>query len=116
MHDSILKVSGQLDETPFGPPDAVARRPSGEVIPADEEAPPRRSIYLAKMRMRPLTILEQFDGPELAPNCLQRTESTVPTQALQLFNSRLVRRSATLLAERVRATRSPLMSGRTTPT
>jgi hypothetical protein len=103
IRDALLSVAGLLDPTPFGPPDGVVRLENGEVRAADSGAPPRRSIYLAKMRMRPLTLLELFDGPEMTPNCLQRTESTVPTQALQLLNSELVRQSAQRLADRVLA-------------
>ncbi len=94
IRDSILLVSGRLDTTPFGPPEGVARTPEGEVVTAGSTDKQRRSIYLAKMRMRPLTLIEQFDGPEMVPNCLARTESTVTTQAFQLYNSRFIRDSA----------------------
>jgi hypothetical protein len=101
IRDSILLVSGRLDETPFGPPDGVLRTAEGEVIPAGSTDKQRRSIYLAKMRMRPLTLVEQFDGPDMVPNCLARSQSTVTTQALQLYNSQFVRDSARSFARRV---------------
>jgi hypothetical protein len=101
IRDSILLVSGRLDKTPFGPPEEVVRTPEGEVIAAGSTDKQRRSIYLAKMRMRPLTLIEQFDGPEMVPNCLARTESTVTTQAFQLYNSRFIRDSARSFARRI---------------
>jgi hypothetical protein len=53
------------------------------------------------MRRRPLTLLEQFDAPDMVPNCLARTQSTVATQALELFNSSFVREQAGAFARRI---------------
>ena len=39
--------------------------------------------------------------PQLVPNCLQPTKSTVPAQALQLWNSDLVRESAEILGQQI---------------
>jgi hypothetical protein len=39
----------------------------------------------------------------MEPNCLQRAHSTVPTQALQLWNSRMTRACADAFATRVLA-------------
>ncbi|MGD9635185.1 MAG: DUF1549 and DUF1553 domain-containing protein, partial [Pirellulales bacterium] len=105
VRDATLAVSGQLDAALFGPPTEVERTPEGEVIEANPQPLRRRSIYLAKMRMKPLTLIEQFDGPELVPNCLVRTHSTVATQALQLYNGPFVRESAAALASRLVAER-----------
>ena len=54
---------------------------------------------MVQRRMQPLTMLELFDQPAMVPNCMQRTQSTVPTQALQLYNSRFVRESAEHFAD-----------------
>lgn len=81
----------------------VSRLPEGEVVEDAASGPRRRSIYLAKLRLRPLTLVEQFDGPEMTPNCLERTQSTVPTQALQLYNGNFVRQCAASLARDVMA-------------
>jgi len=99
LRDAMLLASGQLDLTPFGPPDGVSRTPAGEVLPSQPAGPQRRSIYLAKMRLKPLTFLEQFDGAEMTPNCLERTRSTVPTQAFELLNSAFTDQCATALAD-----------------
>jgi hypothetical protein len=100
IRDALLTVSGRLDETPFGPPDSIVRTAEGEILAGSSSEKQRRSIYLSKMRMRPLTLIEQFDGPEMVPNCLTRTQSTVATQALQLYNSEFVRSSASAFAAR----------------
>lgn len=98
LRDAMLLASGQLDVTPFGPPDGVSRSPIGEVLSSQPAGPQRRSIYLAKMRLKPLTFLEQFDGAEMTPNCLERSKSTVPTQAFALLNSEFTDQCAAALA------------------
>jgi hypothetical protein len=114
IRDSILKVSGRLDLTPFGPPEGVEVTAEGEVlskampsacggsvclVPA-VQSEVRRSIYTLVRRETPLTLLEVFDAPQLQPNCLKRGYSTVATQALQLLNGNLIRESARYFAGR----------------
>ncbi len=101
IRDSILSVSGRLNPTPFGPPDDIEARPDGEVVAKDSPEGMRRSIYLLQRRSKPLTMLESFDAPQLRPNCLRRTHSTVPSQALQLMNSETLRTSSRFMAGRV---------------
>ena len=114
IRDSILKVSGRLDLTPFGPPEGVEVTAEGEVlskatptacggsvclVPA-VQSEVRRSIYTLVRRETPLTLLEVFDAPQLQPNCLKRGYSTVATQALQLLNGNMIRESARYFAGR----------------
>ncbi len=101
LRDSILKVAGRLDTTPFGPADEVEVKPDGEVVAKPTEHGYRRSIYVLQRRSKPVTALETFDAPLLTPNCLRRPHSTVSSQALQLENSDLVRESARFMAGRV---------------
>ena len=101
LRDSILKVAGRLDTTPFGPADLLEVREDGEVIEKPTSRGYRRSIYLTQRRSSPITLLEAFDAPLLVPNCLKRPESTVASQALHLENGELVRHSARYLAGRV---------------
>ena len=61
----------------------------------------RRSIYMLQRRSTPLTMLEAFDAPQLNPNCLKRDQSTVSSQALQLWNSEMLRENARYFAGRV---------------
>jgi len=101
LRDSILKISQRLSLVPFGPPDEVEVRADGEVTSACISGKCRRSIYLLQRRTTPLTMLEVFDAPQLNPNCLQRSVSTVASQALMLWNSDMVRESARYFAGRV---------------
>ena len=101
LYDSVLRATGRLDPTPFGPPDAVDVRESGEVVPKGSEVGFRRAIYLLKRRKTPVTILELFDSPRMAPNCTERVTSTVAPQALQMMNGDLVRGHARYLAGRL---------------
>ena len=100
IRDSILQVAGRLDSTPFGPPDEVEVKPDGEVV-AEAGGSYRRSIYLLQRRKTPVTILAAFDAPQLSPNCLRRTHSTVSSQALQMMNSDMVRENSRYMAGRV---------------
>ena len=101
LRDSILKISGRLDPRPFGPADRVEVRSDGEVRSQCTTAGCRRSTYMLQRRTTPLTMLDTFDAPQLNPNCLKRSESMVTSQALQLWNSELVRDSAHHFAGRV---------------
>jgi cytochrome c553 len=96
LRDSLLQISGRLDETRFGPPDPVKVLPDGLV-----QAGRRRSIYVQMLRKHPPSLLESFDLPSMNPNCLQRSESLVATQALHLLNDALVRKLAADFADRV---------------
>ena len=109
VRDSILKVAQRLDTSPFGPPDELeflaaksfSGLPIGEVFSKCSRAGCRRSIYILQRRMTPITILEVFDAPQLNPNCLKRAHSTVSSQALQLWNSDMVRENSRYFAGRV---------------
>jgi len=101
IRDSVLKVSGRLNSASFGPPDDIEVKPDGEVIAKESTEGLRRGIYLLHRRSKPVTMLEAFDAPQLRPNCLRRTRSTVPSQALQMMNSGVLRTSSQYMAGRV---------------
>ncbi len=101
IRDSILKVAKRLDTKAFGFPEEVEVRPDGEVVVKCSNAGCRRSIYILQRRSTPLTMLEAFDAPQLNPNCLKRDQSTVSSQALQLWNSEMLRENARYFAGRV---------------
>ena len=101
LRDTILQVSGRLDETPFGPPDKVQVRPDGLVTSIGSSNGWRRSIYIQQRRKEIPTILEAFDFPQMNPNCLARANSVVATQALHLMNNGLIHQLSQSLAERV---------------
>jgi hypothetical protein len=58
-------------------------------------------IYTQQTRKRIPTHLETFDYPQMNPNCLERRDSTVATQALHLMNNGMVQRLAEQFALRV---------------
>src|SRR5437773_10524516 len=105
LRDSILAVTGKLNDTMFGPPvpimeDEVGQfvvgienkngenRP-GPIIPLHGEEF-RRSVYVQVRRTRPLGVLETFDAAAVDPNCENRTASTVALQALMFMNNEFV--------------------------
>lgn len=101
LHDSILRVVGRLDDTPFGEPVPVEKHSNGEILPKPSDQGRRRAIYVLKRRRTPLTLLDVFDLPRLSPNCTERTVSNVAPQALQLLNSEKLIEDARFLAARL---------------
>lgn len=98
LRDSMLVVSGTLDDRMFGTPDAVERRDDGLVTPAGG----RRSIFVLQRRTQIPTLLDNFDFPQMGPNCTSRREAVVPTQALHLLNDATIHELAGRFAARVR--------------
>ncbi len=99
IRDALLAVGGNLDAKMFGPS-----------ILAET---PRRSIYLRVKRSELIPLMTIFDAPEPTQSIGERISTTVPTQALALMNSPLVRQQAEKLAQRIRGTKdSPPRGGR----
>lgn len=92
IRDALLSVGGSLDLTMYGP----------SVL----DATPRRSVYLRVKRSELLPIMTVFDAPEPTQSIGERSVTTVPTQALTLLNSPIVRQQAEKLARLVRANNS----------
>jgi hypothetical protein len=101
LYDTLLLVAGRLDDTPFGPADAVQGRPDGLVTPAATARGWRRLIYVQQSRKQVPTHLENFDFPQMNPNCIERRDSTVAPQALYLMNNGMVQSLAEYFARRV---------------
>ena len=101
LRDSLLQISGQLDTTAFGPPDDVETRADGLVLARGTEKGWRRTVYVLQRRTTRLTILDNFDLPQLNPNCIERTESVVAPQALHLLNNKRIHDLSNHLADRV---------------
>jgi hypothetical protein len=102
LYDTLLLVAGRLDETRFGPGDPVQARPDGLITPAGTDRGWRRIIYVQQTRKQIPTHLENFDFPQMNPNCVERRHSTVAPQALHLMNNGMVLRLAEYFAGRVR--------------
>jgi hypothetical protein len=107
LYDALLLVAGRLDETPFGPADAVQTRPDGLVTPTSTTRGWRRLIYVRQARKQLPTHLENFDYPQMNPNCLERRDSTVAPQALYLMNNGMIQELAEHLARRVSRAADP---------
>lgn len=95
LRDSMLAVSGLLDRRMFGesiypriPKEVLA----GQSVPGQGwpetkfEDSHRRSIYVHIKRSLRLPILSMFDQADTDTSCPSRYVTTVPTQALGLFN------------------------------
>jgi hypothetical protein len=101
LRDSVLAVSGKLNEQRFGPPAPVVTRVDGSVDTADDPAGNRRSIYVIVRRSQHLTMLDLFDTPMMEINCPERNVSTVPLQALAMLHGPFAERNAASLADRI---------------
>lgn len=88
IRDAMLAVGGNLDPAMFGPSVLDNTR--------------RRSIYLRVKRSEMLPIMTMFDAPEPTQSIGERSVTTVPTQALTLMNSGLVREQAERLSARIK--------------
>jgi hypothetical protein len=101
LYDTMLAVAGRLDPTPFGFPSPVYVREDGSVTPIALKKGWRRSIYTVQRRKDTPTALASFDFPQMNPHCLERSESTVATQALYLLNDSMIHELAGSFAKRV---------------
>ncbi len=102
LNDTMLLVSGRLDEARYGAPAPVQVRGDGLVTPVEAGKGWRRSIYVQQRRSNIPTILDNFDFPAMTPNCVDRVDSTVATQALHLMNNGMVDDMADSFAGRVK--------------
>lgn len=112
IRDSILAVSGQLDRTMFGPPiyplipkEALeSHADKSSIWPAyNEKAAARRTVYAFTKRSLMIPMLEVLDLCDTTRSSAKRTVTTVPTQALTLYNSEFVMQQAEHLAVRLEA-------------
>ena len=101
LWDTLLLISGRLDETPFGFANGVKVRADGLVTAVGTDKGWRRSIYVEHNRKQNMTILECFDLPRPTPNCLERKLSTVAPQALHLLNNETIDQLTLSFADRV---------------
>jgi mono/diheme cytochrome c family protein len=102
LYDTMLLLAGRLDEKRHGPADALEVRGDGLVTPKGTDRGWRRMIYVQVQRKLVATHLENFDFPQMNPNCIERRDSTVAPQALHLMNNGMVQRLAEEFARRVR--------------
>ncbi|MEE3366207.1 MAG: DUF1553 domain-containing protein, partial [Planctomycetota bacterium] len=100
LRDSLLALSGQLDETMGGQPidarafDNLSSKPRS-TFGFDA---PRRSVYLPVLRSAIYEVFQAFDFPDPAVPSGRRDETTVAPQALFLMNGRLVTEATRAMA------------------
>ena len=91
MRDALLAVSGQLD-----------RSVGGESVKIEGDAPSRRrTLYAFIDRQNLPGIFRTFDFASPDTHSPQRTQTTVPQQALFLMNNRFALDAAIALVERL---------------
>lgn len=97
LRDSVIFLSGQLDPTPG---EATATKVGIDLDkPLSFDKEKKRTIYLPVARNNPTTELSLFDGanPDFVSG--QRTDTTVPTQALYLLNSEFLQDQAKVIGQ-----------------
>ncbi|MGN6545517.1 MAG: PSD1 and planctomycete cytochrome C domain-containing protein [Aureliella sp.] len=109
VRDSILFVSGRLDETLGGKTVPLRNRQfvfDHTSIDHTKYDSLRRALYLPVIRNNVYTLFEQFDFPDPTMPTGSRNATTVAPQALLLMNSDLVMDSADALAKQLIAEHS----------
>jgi mono/diheme cytochrome c family protein len=101
LYDSLLKVTERVSSEPFGLPAHVQLNENNEVVAKATGNSFRRSIYVLQRRTSRVTLMDAYDLPYMTPNCLERRESTVSTQALHMMNGEPVWNHAKHLAGRI---------------
>ncbi|HAB17448.1 MAG TPA: hypothetical protein DCE44_13480, partial [Verrucomicrobiales bacterium] len=116
IRDTVLAVSGSLNDKMFGPPIPVRPDVHGQIVVGEDKTEGdnkmpvesslngeefRRSIYIQARRSRPLAVLHAFDAPVMEVNCERRQSSTVATQSLMLMNSAFLLDQAARFATRL---------------
>lgn len=101
LRDSMLAVSGTLNDQSYGPAvkppiasEAILARNLKDGYPdkiADSPELRRRSIYLFHKRVVPYPLLQAFDKPDAQQSCSRRDNTTVAPQALALLNDPFMR-------------------------
>jgi Protein of unknown function (DUF1553)/Protein of unknown function (DUF1549)/Planctomycete cytochrome C len=104
IRDSMLQVSGLLNDKMFGKQEPIKRGPDGQWLEDDKKGSGsgRRSLYLAQTRTRSVAFLHVFDCPDMtSDNQPQRFRASLPTQSLALLNNPLVFRTTRALTQQV---------------
>ncbi len=106
VRDTLLLISGQLNETRGGPGYQLfdSRTNAGTLYkPVDKDGPEyrRRSIYRMVVRGAENPLLTTLDCPEPSTTTPTRAVTTTPLQALSLWNDRFVHRQSAAFAGRL---------------
>ncbi|HIA65620.1 TPA: DUF1553 domain-containing protein, partial [Candidatus Poribacteria bacterium] len=111
IRDSVLSVSGNLNEKLGGPsvfpelPEevlATSSQPTRVWGKSPLEEANRRSVYVKVKRSLLVPILNQFDMANTDSTCAVRFMTMVPTQSLTMLNGKFINQQAVAFAERIR--------------
>ncbi len=101
LYDSLVTAAGRMDPALFGRFQDVSVTADKEVIVKADKSGFRRAIYVLHRRQTPMSLLDAFDEPAMTPNCPQRRQSNVATQALHMMNGSMTWELAQYMAGRV---------------
>ncbi len=105
IRDSMLKVSGLLNDKMYGPQVPIKRGSDGQWLEDEKKTlngQNRRSLYLSQTRTRWVAFLHVFDCPDMtSDNQAERFRSALPTQSLAMMNNPLVMRTTKAFAARM---------------
>jgi len=107
IRDSLLAISGHLNQTVGGPsifppiPADMAKGLNNWTVSVDASDRSRRSVYIFSRRNLRYPFLEVFDAPDNNLTCPQRGRSTTAPQSLTLLNSQEVTAAAKATARRL---------------
>ena len=101
LYDSLITVAGRLDPAQFGPASPIEVSAEKEVTVKPTKTGYRRSIYTLHRRQTPVSLMDAFDQPTMTPNCTERRQSNVATQALHMMNGSMAWNLARYMAGRV---------------
>ncbi len=111
IRDCMLSVTGEIDLNSGGPGFSafeVSLENVRHYFPKKSYGPDdwRRMVYMTKVRQERDSVFGVFDCPDGSQVTPQRSRSTTPLQALNLFNSRFVNQQSELLVERLQRERT----------
>ncbi len=90
MRDTLLAITGELDDTPYGRP-----------VSLTDNLNRRRTIYAFVERQNIPALVQTFDFANADTSTARRNQTTVPQQALFALNSPFMMARADALAKRV---------------
>ncbi|MFN0100656.1 MAG: PSD1 and planctomycete cytochrome C domain-containing protein [Bryobacteraceae bacterium] len=117
VRDSLLFISGRLDETMYGPSIQPRRHEPTDhrrLFQGPLDGDGRRSVYLKITRMEGPKFLEIFDFPAPLQTRGNRDVTNVPTQSLAMLNDPFVHDQAKVWAEKLVARKDDTIESRLT--
>lgn len=106
IRDTMLMISGQLNETRGGPGFRLYEYLQDNVstyVPLEQHGPEtyRRAVYHQNARASVIDLMTDFDQPDCAFSTPRRAETTTPLQALTMLNHTFTLDMANFLAARL---------------